>query len=128
MGQCGWFTAPPTGPGRGAVADQFSFVHRALAGNGSITVRVTALTGLYSSSGGGESAAGGPLAQNPTVGWTPDVEPWSKAGIIIKASTTPGSAYAAMMVTGSHGVRMQYDFTQDIAGLPGTVSAASPRW
>ena len=33
-----------------------------------------------------------------------------------------------MMVTGSHGVRMQYDYTQDVAGLPGAVSAASPRW
>ena len=33
--------------------------------------------------------------------------PWAKAGIIIKASTRQGSAYAAMMVTGGHGVRMQ---------------------
>ena len=37
-----------------------------------------------------------------------------------------GSAYAAMMVTGSHGVRMQYDYTRDDAGLAGAVSAASP--
>ena len=103
-------------------------MHRALAGNGSITVRVTSLTGLYSSSGGGESATGGSLAQNPTVGWTPDVEPWSKAGIIIKASTKPGSAYAAMMVTGSHGVRMQWNYTGDIAGLGGAPTTASPRW
>jgi hypothetical protein len=33
-----------------------------------------------------------------------------------------------MMVTGSHGVRMQYDYTQDIGGLAGPVSVASPRW
>ena len=33
-----------------------------------------------------------------------------------------------MMVTGSHGVRMQCDYTGDAAGLPGAVSAASPRW
>jgi ABC-type transport system involved in multi-copper enzyme maturation permease subunit len=33
-----------------------------------------------------------------------------------------------MMVTAGHGVRMQYDYTGDIAGTPGTVSAASPRW
>ena len=33
-----------------------------------------------------------------------------------------------MMVTGAHGVRMQYDYTGDIAGLPGQVSAAFPRW
>ncbi len=128
MSQCGGCTAPLTGPGGEAVTDQFSFVHRALAGNGSITVRVTSLTGLYSSSGGGASAAGGPLAQNPTAGWTPDLEPWSKAGIIIKASTTAASAYAAMMVTGSHWVRMQWNYTGDTAGLGGTPTTASPRW
>ena len=33
---------------------------------------------------------------------------WSKAGLIVKASLTQGSAYAAMMVTGGHGVRMQW--------------------
>ncbi len=33
-----------------------------------------------------------------------------------------------MMVTGGNGVRMQYDYTGDIAGLPGGVSAAHPRW
>jgi ABC-type transport system involved in multi-copper enzyme maturation permease subunit len=59
---------------------------------------------------------------------TPGVQPWSKAGIIIKASTRAGSAYAAMMITGTHGVRMQWDFTHDVAGLAGTASAASPRW
>ncbi len=132
MGQCTVGTsacpAPLTGPGGEAVTDQFSFVHRALAGNGSITVRVTSLTGLYSSSGGGASATGGALAGNPTADWTPDVEPWSKAGIIIKASTKPGSAYAAMMVTGRHGVRMQWNYTGDTAGLGGTAKTASPRW
>jgi ABC-type transport system involved in multi-copper enzyme maturation permease subunit len=111
--------APPTGPGGQAVTDQFSFVHRALAGNGSITVRVSSLTGLISGSNGAGAA------QHPTAGWTPDIEPWSKTGIIIKASTKPGSAYAAMMVTGSHGVRMQWN---DAAGLAGTATAASPRW
>jgi ABC-type transport system involved in multi-copper enzyme maturation permease subunit len=33
-----------------------------------------------------------------------------------------------MMVTGGHGVRMQYDYTGDLPGLAGSVSAASPRW
>ena len=54
--------------------------------------------------------------------------PWAKAGIIIKAGTRPGSAYAAVMATPAHGVRMQYGYTHDTAGLPGAVSAASPRW
>ena len=33
-----------------------------------------------------------------------------------------------MLVTGGNGVRMQYNYTGDVAGLPGEVSAASPRW
>jgi len=33
-----------------------------------------------------------------------------------------------MMVTGSHGVRMQYNYTGDTAGLAGTATTASPRW
>jgi ABC-type transport system involved in multi-copper enzyme maturation permease subunit len=53
---------------------------------------------------------------------------WAKAGLIIKDGTTQGSAYAAMMVTGSNGVRMQADYTQDTAGLPGAVGVSSPRW
>jgi hypothetical protein len=85
----------PVGPGGLAVTGQFYFVRQPLAGNGSITVRVTSLTGLYTSS----NAQAGP-------GLTKGTEPWSKAGVIITASTRPRSAYAAMMVTGSHGVRM----------------------
>ncbi|MGH3280542.1 MAG: ABC transporter permease subunit, partial [Trebonia sp.] len=46
----------------------------------------------------------------------------------IKASTAQGSAYAAMMVTGDHGTHMQYDFTNDIPGRAGKVSAAAPQW
>jgi ABC-type transport system involved in multi-copper enzyme maturation permease subunit len=114
--------APPTGPGGEWVTDSFYFVRQPLAGNGSITVRVTSLTGLYSTHGGFTPG------QSPTSGMTPGLQPWSKAGIIIKASTRQGAAYAALMVTGSHGVRMQWDFTHDVAGLTGKVTAASPRW
>ncbi len=38
----------------------------------------------------------------------------------------PGSAYAAVMVTGGHGIRMQYDYTHDIAGQGGSPSSAAP--
>jgi len=112
----------PVGPGGEAVTDSFYFVHRPLAGNGSITTRVTSLTGLLPAASNGRVHAG------PQSGMHPGLEPWSKAGLIIKAGTRQGSAYAAMMVTGGHGVRMQYDYTQDVAGLPGAVTAASPRW
>jgi ABC-type transport system involved in multi-copper enzyme maturation permease subunit len=101
----------PLGPGGEPVTDTFYFVHQALAGNGSITVRVTSLA----APGTGGRAAGG-------------LQPWSKAGVIMTASTRVGAAYAAMMVTGGHGVRMQYDYTQDAAGLPGAVGPASARW
>jgi ABC-type transport system involved in multi-copper enzyme maturation permease subunit len=108
----------PTGPGGELVTDSFYFVRQPLPGDGSITVRVTSLTGEIPSYTG----AGG------LPGTRAGVMPWSKAGIIVKASTAQGSAYAAMMVTGGHGVRMQDDYTGDIAGLPGSVSAGSPRW
>jgi ABC-type transport system involved in multi-copper enzyme maturation permease subunit len=104
----------PLGPGGEPVRDEFYFVRQPLAGNGSITVRLTSLTGQLP--GQGSSSA------------PPVVVPWSKAGIIIKDGTRQGSAYAAMMVTGGNGVRMQWNYTGDTPGLPGTVSAARPRW
>ena len=84
-----------------------------MAATGSITVRATSMTGSNSPGGAALKRA---------------LQPWSKAGIIIKASTRPGSAYAAMMITGSHGVRMQWNYTDDTPGLAGAVSAAAPRW
>ena len=91
----------PVGPEGGMVTDRFYFVHQTLTGDGSITVRVTGMTSS---------------------------EAWAKAGVIVKNGTGQGSAYAAVMVTGAHGVRMQYDYTHDAAGLSGAVSASSPRW
>jgi ABC-type transport system involved in multi-copper enzyme maturation permease subunit len=114
----------PVGPGGEAVTDGFYFVHQPLAGNGSITVRVTSLTGVISSGGNGPVGQGG----NPLANTRPSLQPWAKAGVIVKESTRQGSAYAAAMVTGGHGVRMQYNYTHDTAGRPGGVSPASPRW
>jgi ABC-type transport system involved in multi-copper enzyme maturation permease subunit len=112
----------PIGPGGEPVTDQYSLLHQTLPGNGSITVRVTSLTGLYA------SQSGVPVRANPEASMARGVQPWSKAGVIITATTRPGSPYAAVMVTGTHGVRMQYDYTHDVAGTPGTVSARSARW
>ena len=44
---------------------------------------------------------------------------------MMKSDLTPGSAYAAIMVTGGHGVRMQDNFTGDIAGPADLVF---PQW
>jgi ABC-type transport system involved in multi-copper enzyme maturation permease subunit len=113
----------PTGPGGEAVNDTYYLAGQPLAGNGSITVQVTSLTGMIAQQAG-FAGPGSP----PQSAMSAGLVPWAKAGIMITAGTRPGSAYAAMMVTGSHGVRMQYDYTGDIAGLPGSVSAAAPRW
>jgi ABC-type transport system involved in multi-copper enzyme maturation permease subunit len=111
----------PHGPGGEVVSDSFSFVHQPLTGNGSITVRVTSLTGEHANLTGGPVQVGSGYM-------VPGLALWAKAGIIIKQGTHQGSAYAAMMVTGSNGVRMQDNYTGDSAGMPGNVSAAHPRW
>lgn len=103
----------PLGPGGEAVVDRFYLVHQPLAGDGSITARVTSLTGRI---------INGPQAA------TPGVQPWSKAGLMVKESTAPGSAYAAIMVTGGHGVRMQHNFTGDTAGGPAKVTTGTPQY
>jgi ABC-type transport system involved in multi-copper enzyme maturation permease subunit len=95
----------PVGPSGEAVTDTYYFVHRTVEGNGSITVRVSDLVGVDDG-----------------------VQPWAKAGLIVTDSTTPGSAYAAVMVTGAHGVHMQYDYTHDAAASAGVVGGRSPQW
>jgi ABC-2 family transporter protein len=87
----------PQAPNGVRVVDRFHFVHRAQSGDGSITARVE-----------------GPVGQEgPT-------HEWAKAGIMIKQSAEPGAAYAAMMITGGHGVRFQGNFVVDRAGSSGT--------
>ena len=121
-GACHWPDPPHDAAGQ-EVDDQATFVHRALTGDGAITARLTAFRGKYSPDGGGPATPG-----DPTAGMVDGLQPWSKAGILIKDGTAVGSAYAAVLATGSHGVRMQYDYTHDTAGLTGSVSSAAPRW
>ncbi|MFJ8085338.1 ABC transporter permease subunit [Streptomyces sp. NPDC096205] len=102
----------PKGPGGQAVNDSFYFIHKTLTGDGTLTVALQSLTGV-ADTGTGTTAKG--------------VQPWAKAGIIVKESLTQGSPYAAVMATGGHGVRMQYDYTHDTAGPSGKVSQDSPR-
>ncbi len=115
----------PTGPGGEMVTDTFYFVHRPLTGDGSITTEVTSLTEVAESS---QTLNGQPVSTKPTV------VPWSKAGLIITAGPGQGSAYAAVMATGSHGTHMQWNYTGDTpgpgkgTGKAGGVSATSPRW
>jgi ABC-type transport system involved in multi-copper enzyme maturation permease subunit len=127
--------AAPVGPGGQAVNDTFYFVHQPLTGNGSITARLASMSGRYSTGG---IPVGGPQPSSMRKG----LEPWAKVGVMVKASSRPGSAYTSMMLTGDHGVRMQYDFTHDTAGpngrwlrltrvgdvLTGYVSTDGSRW
>jgi ABC-type transport system involved in multi-copper enzyme maturation permease subunit len=137
----------PTGPGGEAVADTYYLVRQSLTGDGTITARVISLVGALYPVGQENGSEGCPRGTRPQPGTArrcfkdvkhgtsgPPVpspamlQPWAKAGLIVTATTAQGSPYAAVMVTPGHGVRMQWDYTGDRAGLPGRVSAASPRW
>ncbi|GIF24624.1 glucose/arabinose dehydrogenase/regulation of enolase protein 1 (concanavalin A-like superfamily) [Actinoplanes tereljensis] len=93
----GTFTVAGAGGDVWGDADQFHFVHQPLTGDGTVIAQVVSQQGT---------------------------EEWAKAGIMLKASTTAGSPYAAMMVTPEHGTRMQANFATSLAGSAGT----APRW
>ena len=63
-----------------ALADAFRFLYRALSGDGEISVRVLSLD---------------------------NTDPWAKAGVMIRDSLDPGSAYAMTVVTPGNGVSFQ---------------------
>ncbi|WP_214323872.1 DUF1349 domain-containing protein [Nonomuraea sediminis] len=106
--------APLVGPDGTAVNDRYYFVHQPLKGNGSITARVSDMTGQM------RLPDAVPGVRNVMKG----VVPWAKAGLLIRQSLTRGTPYAAVMLTGDHGVRMQYNFTHDVPGGPHN----GPQW
>jgi len=69
--------------------DQFNYVSQPLTGDLSIVARITSQT---------------------------DTSDWAKSGVIIKQSTTAGSAYAAVFVTPGHGVNFQWGFANSTGG------------
>ncbi len=101
---------PPVGPEGQAVDDRFSFAHQTLDGDGTLTAHVKAFTGVitYPPPGHDELVEG--------------LAPWAKAGLMVKDGTKPGSAYAAVMLTGHRGVRLQHNYVHDLAG------PADARW
>ncbi len=121
-GTCQSYAVPePPVVGGVPVNDTYYFVHRALTGDGSITVRIASLTGKAQTGGGN-----GSTSVNDLVGAPAAVDEWAKAGVIVTATTKPGSPYAAVMLTGAHGVRMQYNYTGDVAGP--ARAGLEPRW
>jgi hypothetical protein len=103
------------GPDGTAVADGMQFVHQPIAGDGAITVRVASLGKPQA-----ERAASGGLAGSTLL----PPGPWGGAGVIIKDGTRTGSAYASVLLTPAHGVRMQANYETDLAGTAG----GGPRW
>ncbi|MFI6792989.1 hypothetical protein ACIBG4_37215 [Nonomuraea sp. NPDC050383] len=106
--------APLVGPDGTAVKDKYYFVHQPLKGNGSLTARVSDMTGQI------RLPDAVPGVRNIKEG----VVPWAKAGILVRQSLKQGTPYAAVMLTGEHGVRMQYNFTHDVPGGPHN----GPQW
>jgi hypothetical protein len=121
--------AVPAGPGGEAVSDTYMCVHQTLAGDGTLTARVASLSEAHTSL---SPTSGNAFSESSKVRLGsqlhPGLAPWAKAGIILEPDTNQGTAYAAVMVTGSHGVQMQYNYTHDSPGLVGAVGPSSPRW
>ncbi|MCU7726042.1 DUF1349 domain-containing protein [Actinoplanes sp. KI2] len=96
--------APPVGPGGEAVRDKFTFVHQRLDGDGELTAHLAAFTGIITY----------PPPNHDSI--VSGLVPWAKAGLMVKDGTKEGAAYAAVMMTGHNGVRLQHNFTGDEAG------------
>ncbi|GLV58751.1 hypothetical protein KDH_55810 [Dictyobacter sp. S3.2.2.5] len=82
-------------------SDQFHFVWQSLAADGSVSAHV--------------------LSQTAT-------NEWAKAGVMLRQSSDPGSAYYMVMVTPNHGINVQYRTAQgagaqQLAAVAGTVPA-----
>jgi hypothetical protein len=98
------------GPRADPVTDSFYFVHQPVTGNTTLTVRVASLVPPQVRKRVDMGGAGMTLL--------PDPSPFAgaAAGIIIKDGTRSGSSYAAVLLTGANGVRMQSDFAADVRG------------
>jgi outer membrane protein assembly factor BamB len=80
-------------------ADAFHYVWQALAADGSITARVASQTAS---------------------------DPWAKAGLMMRATTDPGSPYYAIFVTPGNGVVVQWRATQGATTAQLSTTGAAP--
>ncbi|MGK5685268.1 ABC transporter permease subunit [Actinoplanes sp. URMC 104] len=97
----------PVGPEGQGVEDRFAFAHQRLDGDGSLTARVADLSGIITY----------PPPDHDRI--VEGLVPWAKAGLIVKDGTRPGSAYASVLLTPAHGVRLQHNYVHDKAGPAG---------
>ena len=82
-------------------SDQFHYAWQSLASGGSVSAHVTSQT---------------------------NTDPWAQAGVMLRQTTDPGSAYYAIFVTPGNGINVQYRATQGAnavtaASIAGTVPA-----
>ncbi len=79
-------------------ADQFRYAHKNLSGDGSMVVRVDSLV---------------------------DSDVWAKAGVMIRETLEPGSAFAAVYLSADNGVRYQARLETDASAVSDSAVASS---
>jgi len=79
-------------------ADEFRYAYKTLSGDGSMVARVDSLA---------------------------DSDVWAKGGVMIRETVEPGSAFAAVYMTGDNGVRYQARLTADVDAVSDS-SVATP--
>jgi len=84
------WTVQAGGPDIWGTADAFHYLWAPLAANGSVTAQVSSVTAA---------------------------DPWAKAGVMVRATTDPGSPYYAVYVTGGNGVVVQERTAQGVAAV-----------
>ena len=99
----GVFTVDGSGADIWGAADAFHFAHRTLRGDGEMIARVADVRNTHR---------------------------WAKAGVMIRQTASPSSAFAMMIVSAASGTAFQY---RTIAGgsaesVAGTPAAAPPQW
>ena len=98
----GTFTVSGAGADIWGASDAFHFAHRPLTGDGSIVAEVSSIQGA---------------------------QPWTKVGVMMRASTQAGAAHALMLVSTGKGLAFQRRTTT--GGLTTNTSAGAgvaPRW
>jgi glucose/arabinose dehydrogenase/regulation of enolase protein 1 (concanavalin A-like superfamily) len=92
------FTVDGGGKDIWGTRDELRYMYQPLSGDGEIVSRVTSQTAT---------------------------DPWSKSGIMIKESATPGATYALIGVSPGNGLFMQYNFNKNAGPRP---VFAFPAW
>ena len=102
----GAFTVQGSGADIWGTNDAFHFVYQPLNGDGAVVARVTSLTSLQGA-----------------------IDPWAKAGVMIRESLEAGSPQAMAVVTPGNGVAFQYRVdVNDSSYSEAGAGATAPYW